>query len=58
METKKVLYLGVVAFGIAALLASYPFPLSGQQKDNAAVSIDNDDIGGVVRSSKGPEAGV
>ena len=29
-----------------------------QQQAGAAVAIDNDDIGGVVTSSKGPEAGV
>ena len=56
MRTKRLVYLGVVAVGIAAFLASWPGQLSSQQ--NAAVSIDNDDIGGVVTSAKGPEAGV
>jgi hypothetical protein len=37
-------------------LASWPRQLSSQQ--SAAVRIDNDDIGGVVTSAKGPEAGV
>ncbi|HJX11180.1 MAG TPA: carboxypeptidase-like regulatory domain-containing protein [Candidatus Binatia bacterium] len=56
MKTTKLLYLGIVAVGIAALLTAYPDELGSQQK--AAVSIDNDDIGGVVTSAKGPEAGV
>src|SRR3990172_2210246 len=56
MKTTKLLYLGIVAVGIAALLTAYPVELGSQQK--AAVSIDNDDIGGGVTSAKGPEAGV
>ena len=40
---------------IAVLLASVSAPANAQQ---VAVAIDNDDIGGVVRSPKGPEAGV
>jgi hypothetical protein len=56
MRMKRLLYLGVVAVGIAAFLASWPSQLSSQQ--STPVSIDNDDIGGVVMSTKGPEAGV
>ena len=56
MKTIKLLFLGVVVIGIAAVLASWPGELSSQQI--AAVRIDNDDIGGVVTSAKGPEAGV
>jgi hypothetical protein len=56
MKTTKLLYLGIVAVGIAALLTAYPDELGSQQK--ASVSIDKDDIGGVVTSAKGPEAGV
>ena len=56
MKTKRLVYLGVVAAGIAAFLASWPSQLSSQQ--GTSVSIDNDDIGGVVTSAKGPEAGV
>src|SRR4051812_26798046 len=51
---KKIL----AAFTLAALAAttlSSPVPAVAQQ---AAVAIDNDDIGGVVRGSRGPEAGV
>ena len=56
MKTTKLLYPGLVAIGIAAFLAVYPMELGSQQK--AAVSIDNDDISGVVTSAKGSEAGV
>src|SRR5262245_987638 len=47
---------GLVTLGIVALLVVWPGGLSGQQ--SAAVGIDSDDIGGVVTSTKGPEAGV
>src|SRR5437016_4726702 len=56
MKRTKALYVGMVAVGVAAVLASWPSQLSSQQ--SAAVRIDNDDIGGVVTSAKGPEAGV
>ena len=56
MRMKRLLYLGVVAVGIPAFLASWPSQLSSQQ--STPVSIDNDDIGGVVTSAKGAEAGV
>ena len=32
--------------------------ISAQQQGAAAIAIDNDDIGGLVTSTKGPEAGV
>src|SRR6266511_694247 len=56
MKRTKALYVGMVAVGIAAVLALWPRQLSSQQ--STAVRIDNDDIGGVVTSAKGPEAGV
>jgi hypothetical protein len=56
MKMKRLLCLVVAAVGIAVFLASWPSQLSSQQ--SAAVRIDNDDIGGVVTSAKGPEAGV
>ena len=40
-----------------ALLASFSW-VDAQQRPGAAVAIDTDDIGGVVTSAKGPEAGV
>jgi hypothetical protein len=46
------------AIGIASLFA-LPAPLGAQtQPPAAAIAIDNDDIGGLVRSQNGPEAGV
>src|SRR5918996_6480914 len=56
MRTTKLLCLGAVAAVIAGFLAISPKPLSSQQ--SASVRIDNDDIGGVVTSAKGPEGGV
>jgi hypothetical protein len=56
MIGKRLVCVGAVILGIAAFLASWPGQLSSQQ--NAGVAIDKDDIGGVVTSAKGPEAGV
>src|SRR5216684_1091952 len=56
MKKTKASYLGVLAIGITVLLAAWPVRLSSQQ--NAPVQIDADDIGGVVTSANGPEAGV
>ena len=66
MKTKRVLNLGTVAIGFAVILAASAVRLSGlalseaegQQKTGTAVRIDKDDIGGVVTSANGPEAGV
>jgi hypothetical protein len=52
------LYFGIVAAGSAVLLAASAAHLSSQQKNAAAIHVDNDDIGGVVASVNGPEAGV
>ena len=41
----------------AAVLASLPW-VHAQQRPGPAIALDADDIGGVVASSKGPEAGV
>jgi hypothetical protein len=56
MRRTRPLYLGLVAVAIALFSAPPPIGLNAQQ--NAAVRIDNDDIGGAVTSTKGPEAGV
>ena len=58
MKTKRLLQIGMIAFGFIAFIAVSPVTISGQQSSGAAVSIDKDDIGGVVTSAKGPEAGV
>ena len=54
MKRHNSLFLGIVAVAVVLLLSSTP--LSSQQ--GATVRIDKDDIGGVVRSNKGAEAGV
>jgi hypothetical protein len=57
MKTTRVLCSGAVAVGIALFLAaSQTQTAAGQGGD--AVRIDADDVGGVVTSTKGPEAGV
>ena len=55
MKNTKVLALILIVCGVAWLTV-YPVQLRGQQDVN--VPIDSDDIGGVVTSAKGPEAGV
>ena len=52
----KILALISIFSGIAAWLTVFPVDLASQQ--DAAVPIDSDDIGGVVTSTKGAEAGV
>src|SRR5246127_1302489 len=56
MKKTKALFLSVMALGLAMLLIAWPARLSSQQ--NATVRVDADDIGGVVTSANGPEAGV
>src|SRR5919204_2939327 len=58
MRTARGWYVGLVAVGIAVLLAASSARLSAQQNPDEAVRIDDDDIGGVVTSAHGPEAGV
>ena len=55
MSLRQVLFYTVAALGIAATPIALPAPASAQQ---AAVAIDNDDIGGGVTGPSGPEAGV
>ncbi len=50
------MHVGMSVVAITAMLALWPVGLSSQQ--SPSVAIDNDDIGGVVTSAKGPEAGV
>ncbi|MFL6799727.1 MAG: carboxypeptidase regulatory-like domain-containing protein [Xanthobacteraceae bacterium] len=52
MTMKLRFYLSSAAVGLCTVLAGMPTPLSAQ------VTIDNDDIGGVVTGASGPEAGV
>src|SRR5215203_5687714 len=54
MGANKLATLALSALAAALLLCAYPVQLSSQQ----TLAIDNDDIGGVVTSAKGPEAGI
>ena len=55
MKIKQALYLGVAVAALGAFVAVAPKDVRAQ---TAAVTIDGDDIGGVVRGPNGPEAGV
>ena len=52
------LYSGLAAVSIAALLTASSARLSAQQNADSAIHIGDSDLGGVVTSAKGPEAGV
>src|ERR1700716_1296739 len=54
---KNILYFGIPAIALVALLGVVR-PGHTARKPAPEVKIDADDIGGVVTSSKGPEAGV
>src|SRR5262245_34629290 len=54
MKTRQALLLGVALAAMAGFVAFQPAQLSAQN----TVTIDADDIGGVVTGPRGPEAGV
>jgi hypothetical protein len=58
MRIKNSLFSAVAAIGIALVAGLAPLSLSAQQKTDPAIRIGNNDLGGVVRSATGPEAGV
>ena len=58
MKSMCKLHTGLTAIAVALSLAVAPAPLRAQQGGSAQVTIDPDDIGGVVRGPSGPEAGV
>src|SRR5262245_17773836 len=58
MRTTSALYFGMVTVGIVVLLAASPAWLSAQQNSAEAVRIGDSDLGGVVTSAQGLEAGV
>ena len=58
MKATRMAYLGTLAAGVAALLAVGQVRLSAQQSADPAIRIGGDDLGGVVTSANGPEAGV
>ena len=58
MKTTGMLYSSAVAAGIALFLSSSQASIDAGQQAAGAPPIDHDDLGGVVTSAKGPEAGV
>jgi hypothetical protein len=52
------LYVGMVALGLAVVLATSRVPLSAQQASDPGIRVGPGDLAGVVTSAKGPEAGV
>src|SRR5881296_2966391 len=56
MKLRASLTIGL--FAAACVVAALFTGVQAQQKGGVTVAIDNDDIGGVVASAKGPEAGV
>ena len=58
MRTTRGLYLGMAAAGIAVLLAACAAGLSTSPPADSGISIGDKDLGGVVASAQGPEAGV
>ena len=56
--TRRVSSPGMVALGVVALLAASLGRTSARQISSKGIRINNDDIGGTVTSSRGPEAGV
>jgi hypothetical protein len=56
--TLRPLYPHMAVIATAVFLAASIAGLNGQQRTGEAVAISGDDIGGVVRSAMGPEAGV
>jgi hypothetical protein len=59
MRTRKsVLYSGISGITFAVGLVASIGGMSAGQLSSNVISIDNDDLGGVVTSAKGPEAGV
>src|SRR5712692_6096516 len=58
MRTTRGLYVGMVALVIAALPAAAQTRLRAQPTTDPAIRVGANDLGGVVTSVKGPEAGV
>ena len=54
--SSRILYQKMVVIAIAVISAASLAGLNAQQPTGVAVRIGNEDIGGVVTSSKGPEA--
>jgi hypothetical protein len=58
MKTTSAWFTSAAAVGFALLLARAPALTSAGQTSGDAVRVDADDLGGVVSTAKGPEAGV
>src|SRR2546425_5580026 len=58
MRTTMGSYFNVIAMGVAALFIAGTAHVSAQQAVDGAIRIDGSDLGGVVTSANGPEAGV
>jgi hypothetical protein len=58
MRTARGWYVGMVAVGIVLHFAGLPARLYAQQDTDRAIRIGDSDLGGVVASKNGPEAGV
>jgi hypothetical protein len=58
MRTKREWFWAIAVVGMAALFTAAPAHLSAQQKADPAIAIGGNDLGGVVTSAIGPEAGV
>src|SRR6516164_4596862 len=56
MKMKNSSFWTILTFGMAALLVAAP--VSAQQKADPSVRTGDNDLGGVVTSANGPEAGV
>jgi hypothetical protein len=58
MRTPRGWYVGLAAVGIAVQLTASPARLRAQQHTDPAIRIGDHDLGGVVSSPNGSEAGV
>src|SRR5438270_10261815 len=58
MKANRHQYRKRAAAAVAALFFGMPAQVHSQQRTSAAITIGNNDLGGVVTSADGPEAGV
>lgn len=58
MRTKEILCVSASVLGIVAIIAACATHIGNESRSGTSVRIDDDDIGGIVTSAKGPEAGV
>ena len=58
MRARWPIHIALVAVTVAIFFALQPVEVSSQQNTASVVTIGDSDIGGVVTTTKGPEAGV